>query len=101
MDSQYSKDIIKYDDYFMNLLEVKGSFIHKLIYRNAVRESKEFYKAYVIKCNEYNTYMDFFTPLSWHLVCCGIKYKKVLKYFSEIRDGIIEYLKSSFGKCES
>lgn len=97
MVSQYSDanvhDICKFDKEFLNLLEVDGGFLKKRKYRKFVKSSKEFYAAYVKKCNEYNTYMDFFTPLLWYLVGCGYGYDQSLKYLSEIRNGIIEYLK--------
>lgn len=97
MDSQYSDgnghDICKFDKEFLKLLEVEGGFFKKRKYRKFVKSSKEFYVAYVKKCNEYNTYMDFFTPLLWYLVGCGYGYDQSLKYLSEIRNGIVEYLK--------
>lgn len=100
MDSQYSSSnaldsVCKFDEHFMNLLKVNGNFLKRLKYKKFVKSSQEFYRAYVKKCNEYNTYMDFFTPLLWYLVGCGYGYDESLSYFSEIRNGIIEYLKKS------
>ena len=99
MDSQSSDNVIeticKFDDKFLKLLEVDGGFFKKRKYKKFVIKAKEFYKAYVKKCNEYNTYMDFFTPLLWYLVGCGYGYDQSAEYLSEIRGGIVEHLKKT------
>ena len=99
MDSQYSDDIqstiCKFDERFLKLLEVDGGFLKRVKYRKFVKKAKEFYHAYVKKCNEYNTYIDFFTPLLYYLVGCGYGYEESSKYLGEIRNGIIEHLKKT------
>ena len=97
MDSQSSdiSEIIKFDENFLKLLEVDGGCVKGLKYHKCVKEAKNFYRAYVKKCNEYNTYIDFFTPLCWHLVACGIGYDKALKYLLEIKDRLLLYLKGT------
>ena len=93
--SSNSGTICSFDNEMPKLLEVKGGFFKRLSYRGIVKKSKEFYNAYVKKCNEYNTYMDFFTPLVWYLIGCGYGYSKTLKYLSQVRGSIIEHLKKT------
>ena len=99
MASQFSDNttetICKFDDHFLKLLEVDGGFVKRMKYGKFVKKAKEFYHAYVKKCNEYNTYMDFFTPLLWYLVGCGYGYDQSAAYLSEIRGGIIEHLRKT------
>lgn len=97
MDSQYSdlSKLVEFDDKFLKLLEIKGGLFKRLKYRKCVKEAKNFYRAYVKKCNEYNTYIDFFTPLCWHLVACGFGMDKSMNYLCEIREGLLSYLKST------
>ena len=90
-----TETICKFDDRFLKLLEVDGGFFRRRKYRKFVEKSKEFYRAYVKKCNEYNTYMDFFTPLLWYLVGCGYGYDQSAEYLSVIRGGIIEHLRKT------
>ena len=92
MDSQFSKDLMEFDSTFEKLLEVEDGFIKKMKYRKCVKEAKNFYRAYVKKCNEYNEYIDFFTPLLYHLIACGFGYDKSAEYLSEIRVKILKYL---------
>lgn len=92
MDSQSSKDLMEFDATFEKMLEVDGNLIKRTKYRRCVKEAKNFYKAYVKKCNEYNEYIDFFTPLLYHLIACGFGYDKSADYLSEIRVKILKYL---------
>ena len=105
MCSQYSKNghtaVCDFDEHFLNLLEVGGGAIRRCWYRKCVRTAKEFYSAYVTKCREYNTYIDFFTPLSWHLIACGCGYRRTMKYLSIIRDGIVEHLNKQFRNMDA
>lgn len=94
MDSQSFESLLGFDKAFESLLEVDGGVIKRFRYRKMVAKAKEFYSAYVRKCNEYNSYIDFFEPLMGYLVLCGFGYGKSAKYLSEIRSGILEYLKN-------
>ena len=102
MDSQssntVSETVCKFDEQFLKLLEVDGGMLKRMKFRKMVKSSKEFYRAYVKKCNEYNTYMDFFTPLLWYLVGCGYGYDKSISYLSEIRGGIVAHLVKTLPK---
>lgn len=99
MDSQCSDDIretiCKFDETFLKLLDVDGGWIKRLRYKGVVKKAKEFYVAYIKKCNEYNTYMDFFTPLLWYLIGCGYGYSKASAYLGEVRGKILEHLKQT------
>lgn len=95
MDLQSFEKITKFDETFNSLLEVKGNLLKKIRFRKCVKEAKDFYKAYVKKCNEYNQYIDFFEPLFGYLIYCGFGYDKSAEYLSEIRKGILEYLNMS------
>lgn len=95
MDSQYSDNILEFDKTFSHLLEVEGGFFKRIKFRKCVKRAKEFYVAYVKKCNEYNEYIDFFEPLFGYLISCGFGYDKSLEYLSEIRERILKYLNST------
>ena len=98
MDSQSSKDLMEFDATFEKRLEVDRNLIKRTKYRRCVKEAKNFYKAYVKKCNEYNEYIDFFTPLLYHLIACGFGYDKSADYLSEIRVKILKYLNDTIPK---
>ena len=98
MDLQSSNLVLDFDSTFEKLLEVDGGLFKRLRFRGCVRHAKEFYKAYVKKCNEYNECLDFFEPLLGYLVYCGYGYDKSVKYLSEIRTGILSYLEKTVPK---
>jgi len=89
---------MEFDATFEKMLEVDGNLIKRTKYRRCVKEAKNFYKAYVKKCNEYNEYIDFFTPLLYHLIACGFGYDKSADYLSEIRVKILKYLNDTIPK---
>ena len=89
---------MEFDSTFEKMLEVEGSFFKRMKYSGCVKEAKKFYGAYVKKCNEYNEYIDFFTPLMYHLIACGFGYDKSADYLSEIRVKILKYLNDTIPK---
>jgi len=87
-----NSDIPGFDPKFDELLVV-----NKLFYGKIERVTRDFYKVYVRKCNEYNCYMNFFEVLYAYLIGCGFKHKKIEKYVDMVSEKIHERLSESGG----
>lgn len=76
-------DIPGFDQQFDEMLVV-----NRLFYGKIVRVTRDFYRAYLKKCNEYNCYMNFFEVLYAYLIGYGFRHRKIAKYIEMISSKI-------------